>query len=309
MALLFFSKVDSPVEWAEALRKTMPELEVRVWPEVGERGDIEVALVWYHPPGELLRYPNLQLIASLGAGVDHLMRDTELPPGVPITRIVDENLTLAMSEYVVLAVLSHHRQARLYAAQQRAAEWREHLAPLASERRVGIMGLGVLGADVAQKLVALGFDVAGWSRTAKDLAGVRGFAGSGGLGPFLARTEILVCMLPLTPATDGIVNATLLAGLPAGAAVINCARGRHVVDQDLLAALNSGHIGGATLDVFRTEPLPAEHPYWRHPSVTVTPHIAALTNAQSGANLVVDNIRRLRAGQPLLYRVDPEVGY
>lgn len=309
MTILFFSEVDDPRDWREAFAAQSPDTGFRVWPEVGDPADIEVALVWNPPANALEGFPNLRLIASLGAGVDHLFRGSPLPDGVPVTRIVDESLTDQMVEYIVLGTLFCHRQMPAYMAQQRAADWRMIRQPLGRERRVGVMGLGVLGLASATMLHALKFDVAGWSRTEKACAGIECFAGAAELGAFLARTDILVCLLPLTPETEGIVDAALLKQLPAGAAVVNAGRGGHVVEADLLAALDDGHISHAFLDVFREEPLLAGSAFWSHPSVTVTPHVASITNARSGAALVLESLRRVRSGERPLNEVDPAVGY
>jgi glyoxylate/hydroxypyruvate reductase A len=309
MALLFKSEVDRADLWAEALRASAPGLEVRVWPEVGAPAEIDYALVWKPPPGLLKSLPNLKLIFSLGAGVDHLTSDPELPEGLPVLRMVEPGLTGGMTEYVVMSVLMHHRLMVDYAAMQRDKVWEILPAPLAAERKVGIMGLGVLGADAAAALVGLGFDVAGWSRSPKSLPGVASFHGAEGLGPFLARSEILVCLVPLTAETWGILNADTLAQLPQGAALINVGRGELLVEDDLLPALDSGQVSAATLDVFAAEPLPPEHPFWSHPRVVMTPHCASITVPESGARAVVENIRRFEAGEALLHVADLARGY
>ncbi len=309
MALLFLSSVDSAEAWQAALGTVLPDLELRVWPDIGDPGDIEAALVWRPPPGLLGSLPNLKLIASLGAGVDHIFADPHLPPQVPIVRLVDPHLTTAMSEYVQLQVLRLHRQDLAYLAQQRRCEWRPLPQPNAGERRVGILGLGVLGSDAALKLSVLGFDVAGWSRAEKKLRGIACFHGAAGLTAMLARSEILVCLLPLTPATEGILDARLFAQLPRGAALVNCARGRHLVESDLLPALDSGQLSAAVLDVFRDEPLPADHPFWSDPRIVITPHVAAVTHAPTAALAIADNLRRLGDGRPLLNRVDASERY
>jgi glyoxylate/hydroxypyruvate reductase A len=258
----------------------------------------------------LRAYPNLKAIFSLGAGVDHLFRDADLPAGVPVVRLVDKALTRNMTEYVVHWVLHYHRGFPQYAELQRRGEWRALPVPDPPERkRVGIMGLGVLGGDVARALLGLGFTVAGWSRTPKQIDGVESFAGDAGLVPFLSRLHNLVCLLPLTPETEGIIDRQTLSALPPGAFVINVARGGHLVEEDLLAALDAGHIAGATLDVFRTEPLPEDHPFWHHPRVVVTPHVASQTDPRSAADEVAANIRRIRAGQPPINIADPTRGY
>lgn len=309
MTILFFSEVDDPEDWRQAFAALSPETEFRVWPDVGNAADIELALVWKPPANALDGFPNLRLIASLGAGVDHLFGGAPLPAGIPVTRIVDESLTDQMVEYIALGTLFCHRQMPAYQTQQRAADWRMIRQPLGSERRVGVMGLGVLGMASATMLHALKFDVAGWSRSPKSRDGIRTFAGRDRLGEFLARTDILVCLLPLTPETEGVVDAGLLRQLPAGAAFVNAGRGGHVVEADLLAALDTGHISHAFLDVFRAEPLPSDSPFWQHPSVTVTPHAASITNARSSAVQVLESLRRVRAGERPLNEVDPKTGY
>jgi glyoxylate/hydroxypyruvate reductase A len=309
MALLFRSTVDSSARWRAQLTRLTSELEVRVWPEIGNPAEIDYALVWRPEPGFLASLPNLKLILSLGAGVDHLLGDPQLPRHIPIVRLVDPHMTDAMSEYVVLQVLRLHRRDLDYRAQQEAGVWRELDQQNAGERRVGILGLGELGQDAAKKLTALGFDVAGWSRGDKNLAGIASYAGAAGLAPLLGRSEIVVCLLPLTTETERILNASTLALLPKGAALVNAARGAHLVEDDLLAALASGQVSAAVLDVFREEPLTTDHPFWHHPRVIVTPHVAAFTNPTTAAPIILDNIRRFEDGRPLLNRIDPARGY
>ncbi len=309
MVVLFLSAVDSAADWQAELGRLLPDLELRVWPDLGDPTEIEAALVWRPPPGLLDRLPNLKLILSLGAGVDHILADPSLPPGVPVVRLVDPYMTAAMSEYVQLQVLRLHRQDPAYLEQQRARRWRTLPQPNAAERRVGVLGLGVLGSDAALKLKVLGFDVAGWSRSERKLPGIATFCGADGLEALLRRSEILVCLLPLTPATAGILDARLFGLLPRGAALVNCARGGHLVEADLLAALDGGRLSAAVLDVFRDEPLPPEHTFWAHPRILVTPHVAAATHPPSAAAAVADNLRRLREGRPLLNRVDVSVRY
>lgn len=308
--LLFVSNSDSKSAWKRRLEGLDPSIEVRLWPEAGALGDIEAALVWKPPAGLLASLPRLRLILSLGMGVDHVFADPALPQGVPIARLVDPDLVNRMSEYCALAVLRYHRNADAYDAFQRARQWKAlPNEPAGASRRVGILGMGEIGRDLAAKLAPFGFRLAGWSRTAKQVPGVEGFHGAGGFKPFLAASEIVVCLLPLTPETEGILNAEAFAALPEGAVVINAARGGHVVDSDLIAALNGGHLSAAQLDVFRQEPLPPEHPFWVHPKVRITPHNAGLTNPGTAATQIVENLRRLRAGEPLLNIVDPARGY
>ena len=226
-----------------------------------------------------------------------------------MVRLVDPGLTRGMREYVIYWTLRYHRRFAEYADSTAAGVWKQLPQADTRKRRVGILGLGVLGADAAAHLRALEFDVAGWSRSAKALDGIESFHGADGLPAFLARTEILVNLLPLTPETTGIINAETLNQLPKGAVVINAARGPHVVDDDLIAAIDGGHIAAATLDVFHAEPLPAEHPFWTHPKINITPHAASLTVPETAVVAIADNIRRIRAGDPPFPIVDPESGY
>jgi glyoxylate/hydroxypyruvate reductase len=309
MALLFRSTVDSAARWRAQLTRLTEELDIRVWPHIGDPAEIDYALVWRPEPGFLASLPNLKLILSLGAGVDHLLGDPQLPRYLPIVRLVDPHMTAAMSEYVVLQVLRLHRQDLDYRAQQQERVWRELDQKNAADRRVGILGFGELGRDAAKKLRTLGFDVVAWSRGEKTVAGIESYAGAEGLRLLLARSEILVCLLPLTAETEGILNACNLALLPRGAALVNVSRGAHLVEDDLLAGLASGQISGAVLDVFHDEPLPADHPFWHHPRVVVTPHVAAFTNPATAAPIILDNIRRFEEGRPLLNQVDPARGY
>jgi glyoxylate/hydroxypyruvate reductase len=307
--LLFISSDDDPVAWRANLAAAMPGLEMRVWPETGDPAEIDAALVWRHPPGVLRRFPNLKLIVNIGAGVDYVLADPDLPPGVPVARIVDDMLTQAMTQYVVLHVLALHRRMPEIAAAQRAARWRYFHPPAASETRVGLLGLGRLGQDAAAMLARFGFPLRGWSRTPKTLPGIECRAGLDGLPGFLAGCDILVALLPQTPATENLMDAARFAQLPRGAAFVNAGRGRLVVETDLLAALDSGQLRHATLDVFLEEPLPPEHPFWRHPKVTVTPHNAAAADPRGAAEQVAANLRRVLAGQAPFNAVDPARGY
>jgi glyoxylate/hydroxypyruvate reductase len=305
---MFLSPDDPADAWRAELQARIPELEVRIWPDVGDPDEIEIALVWRPPPGELARYRNLRAILSLGAGIDGLVADPDLPD-VPLARMVDPSLTRTMTEYVLLAVLRHHREFDRFERTQRAREWAYAFPPQAADRRVGIMGLGELGAAAARQLVGHGFHVLGWSRSPKTIEGVVSYAGRSELHAFLHRTEILVCLLPLTADTLGILDAATFAELPHGAFVINVARGQHLVENDLLQALDSGHLAGATLDVFRTEPLPPDSPLWTHSRVLVTPHVASYSVPATAADGVAANVRRVLAGEPPLHLVDRAKGY
>lgn len=307
--LLFISPIEPPRPWKKALKAAIPGIEVRIWPEVGSREEVNYVLCWKPPAGVFRGMDNLKAVFSLGAGVDHLAGRLTLPNSVPVVRMVEPALTEGMTEYIIYQVLHFHRHMGEYRAQQARREWRVLTQVRPSERRIGIMGLGVLGREAAEKLCALDFDVAGWSRAKKRIRGVKSFAGSGSLDDFLQRTDILVCMLPLTSETRGIINADKLARLPKGAFVINAARGEHLVEEDLLAALDSGHVAGAALDVFQKEPLPPDHPFWTHSKVIVTPHVASLTNPDTGARAIADNIARCEGGKPPRNVVDFSRGY
>jgi glyoxylate/hydroxypyruvate reductase A len=301
-------------DWRARFQALLPDMPVVVLGEPFDRRAVHYVASWKHPPGSLTGLPNLAAIFSLGAGVDFLFADDKLPP-VPIARIVDPDLTTRMSEYIVLHCLSYLRQQRRYDSQQREKLWDDDRnQPAARSVRVGIMGLGELGQDAARKLAIMGFDVAGWSRSPKTIEGLQTFAGEDGMKAFLARTDILVSLLPLTPDTRGIINAELLAGLAqdgrlGGPFLINAGRGGLQVADDILAALDAGTLKGATLDVFEVEPLPAESPLWSHPGVTVTPHNSAMSEPEAIATAVATQIGRLEAGEPLLNVVDPARGY
>jgi glyoxylate/hydroxypyruvate reductase A len=308
-AIAYISRDTDGVLWKKVLEAGLGPLDFRRLDSLGDKADIEVALAWKPASGLLASFPNLKLIVSLGMGVDHLLSDDKLPAGVPITRIMDDGLIGQMSEYALYWALRHHRDIDKYAASQRGKQWKVEDFVDTIHRRIGILGLGTIGQDTAKKFVALGFPTAGWSRTAKSLPGIKTFHGADGFTRLLTESDILVNVLPLTRETRGILDAKAFAALPKGAYVINMARGGHVVDEALLAALDSGHLSGAALDVFNQEPLPAEHPYWTHPKVHVTPHIAGATNPRTASPGVIENIKRLRAGQSLINTVDPKTGY
>jgi glyoxylate/hydroxypyruvate reductase A len=300
-------------EWARAFR-AQPGAVVRTWPhDVGDPDAIETACVWRAPHGLLASLPNLKLIVNLGAGADHLLADPMLP-AVPIVRAAHPDLSMRVTEYVVLHVLRYHRRQPLYDAQQRRRLWKAHHQPAASEVAVGVMGLGVIGAEAARVLARVGFRVAGWSASAKTIDGVETFHGAANLDGFLARTEILVCLLPHTPATAGILDGSLFRklkrdGAAGGAFLINAGRGPLQVDADILAALDDGTLAGATLDVFPEEPLPPDSPLWTHPKVTVTPHNAGDILPDILAAEVTRQIGRVARGEALANIVDRRRGY
>jgi glyoxylate/hydroxypyruvate reductase A len=300
--------------WDKRFRAAAPGRDIRLWPDrLGNPDDVAYAAAWLPPAGAFGAFANLRAIFSLGAGVDGVLADRTLPQ-VPIVRVVDPNLMRRMTEYVTLHVLMHHRRQRLYDAQQRQRMWHEHPQPRAGEVNVGIMGLGVLGRDAAEVLVRLGFRVAGWSRVARQLPDIECFHGAAGLDAFLARTEILVCLLPHTPATEGILDLALMRklkrdGALGGAFLINAGRGRLQVDADILAALDEGALAGATLDVFPVEPLLATSPLWTHPKVTITPHNSAASVPEETVAYIVGQIERFEAGHGLENVIDRATGY
>jgi glyoxylate/hydroxypyruvate reductase len=308
--------VDGPqaAEWLAALRAHAGGRVVRAWPgNVGPPADIAYACVWLPPRGLLAELPKLKAIINLGAGVDHLLTDPGLPD-VPIARAVHGDLARRVTEYVALHVLMHHRRQRLYDAQQRAQTWLVHPQPSAGEVGVGIMGLGAIGAEAARALARLGFRVAGWSRSPKVLPGIDTFHGAAGLDALLRRTEILVCLLPRTRDTDGILNLALFRklkrdGAAGGAFLVSAGRGSSQVDADIVAALDEGALAAATLDVFPEEPLPPQSPLWRHPKVTITPHNAGDISPQVFAPLVIAQIEGFERGLPLDHLVDRQRGY
>jgi glyoxylate/hydroxypyruvate reductase A len=282
--------------------------------EAFDPAEVRYVASWKHPPGSLAALPNLKIVFSLGAGVDHLMGDPLLPD-VPLVRVVDADLTNRMSEYVVLHCLMHLRRQRRHDEQQRQKIWfDDRFQPGAHEVRVGIMGLGVLGQDAARKLKLMGFDVAGWSRSPRSIEGMATFSGEEGLNAFLARTDILVCLLPLTEATRGILDRSLFERLArdgrlGGPILINAGRGGLQVEAAILAALENGTLQAATLDVFNQEPLPLDSPFWTHPAVTITPHNAAMSSPDSIAEQIVEQVRRFEQGEPLRNVVDPRLQY
>jgi glyoxylate/hydroxypyruvate reductase len=309
MAILYADDPADAATWAAAIRELAPELELRFWPDSGPVQEIDFAIVGGRAPGDLRGFPNLKAIQSTWAGVNHLLADSNLPPDRPLARMVDQGLTVSMTEYVVLHVLDTARDGPRLRAAQRARQWLELDPVPPGSVTVAVLGLGTLGADAGGRLAGLGFTVRGWSRSKKEIAGIQGFAGVNGLQECLAGAQILVCLLPLTDDTRGILNAATFAPLARGAVLIHAARGAHLIEADLLAALESGRLSHAILDVFATEPLPADHPFWQHPQVTVTPHVAAITRPGTGAGDIVENYRRALKGEPLINQVDRTKGY
>lgn len=305
----------SPAAWHERFAERLPQHRVVGWPAADlDPASVTYAAVWKPEPGLLARFPGLKVIFNLGAGVDAVLKDATIPPAIPLVRVVNDDLTGRMTEYVVLHVLMHHRRQRQLDASQRARVWSPKDQWAARDVRVGMLGLGELGRDAAEVLARIGFTVAGWSRTPKQVDGITCYAGDDGLGPFLARTDILVALLPLTPDTRGILDRKLFQrlardGVLGAPVVINAGRGGLQNEADLLACLDDGTLGAATLDVFETEPLPADSPFWTHPNVTVTPHNAADSSPNAIADDIAAQISDFEAGKPLRNLVDRSRGY
>lgn len=305
MRISFCAQTD-PAPWLAALQQHLPQALVDVWHPGSARADF--AIVWAAPQQFFDEQTALQAVFNMGAGVDALLQ-RQMRADLPIVRLNDAGMGVQMAEYVCHALIRHTRDFALFEAQAQQGLWQEPPVLDRADFPVGILGLGVLGEQVARAVQHFGFQVLGWSRTARQMDGVRCFHGQTQLAEFLAGTRVLVNLLPLTPQTENLLNRDTLSQLQPGAYLINIARGRHVVDQDLLSLLDSGQMAGATLDVFRTEPLPADHPFWRHPRVRVTPHIAGRTVLQDTVQQIVAKIQALQKGEPVAGLVDRARGY
>jgi glyoxylate/hydroxypyruvate reductase A len=293
--------------WRDALAAALPEAAIAVWPDAVP--EVDYLLVWKPPPELFTRVRPRKAICNVGAGVDALLAIPTLPAGIPVLRLEDAGMAEQMAEYATLAVLAAYREQGEYAAQQRQGAWAPRRRMDKAGFGVGILGFGLLGQAVAAALAPFGFPLAGWSRTRKAVPGVVSFAGDAELPAFLARSRVLVCLLPATPATRDLLDRERLSRLPAGAHVVNVARGDIVVDADLVALLDAGHLAGATLDVFRTEPLPAGHPFWHHPRIALTPHVSAVTRIDESVAQIAARIRRIERGEPVTGIVDRARGY
>ena len=305
MNVLFYTAADDSARWIEVLRRALPEAKVCVWPDAG--GAIDYAIVW-KPPAELMaNLGGVRALFNLGAGVDPLL-GLAWPDKIPLVRLVDAGMADQMVEYATYAVLRSYREFEAYEASQRKARWEPRARVDKAAFNVGVLGLGALGTAVAEALVRLGFPVTGCSRSPKALAGVRSFAAAE-LPAFLATCRVLVCLLPLTGETRGLLDRRRLSLLPRGAYLVNAARGALLVDADLLALIDAGHLSGAMLDVFHDEPLPSAHAFWHHPAIIVTPHVSAATQIEASIAQIAVNIRRLEEGLPIDGVVDRGRGY
>ena len=307
MTILYAADPEQAETWIGSIQALDAKLSFARWPDWGDPDAIDFIIVGGSMPGDLSIFKNAKAIQSTWAGVNSLLRG-QIPTGVPIARMVDRGLSANMVEYLVYWTLDALRQGRELRAAQRAAKWVDLPLRWARNFPVGILGLGTLGVATAEKLVELGFPVRGWSRSAKTVPGVETFHGDQ-LRDFLGPLKLLICLLPLTAETEGILNADLFAGLPDGAVLVNAGRGGHTNEADLVAALDFGKLAYAVLDVFRQEPLPADHVFWRRKDIVITPHVASITRAGTGAADILENYRRALKGEPLLNPVDPTRGY
>lgn len=308
MRILYRSDAPRAAAWARYFAEHAPDIDFRVWPDTGKLDEIEYLIAWQAPQELLAALPRLKVLFSSGAGIDHV-DFSAVPAHIPIVRMVEPGIINGMVEYVSLAVLALHRDFFDYVAAKAARTWHALEVPPASARTIGVMGMGVLGRAVLERLATYGFRLRGWNRSLRHMEGVESFAGAEQLQPFLEGCDVLICLLPLTPATKGILNRELFAALPSGAALINVGRGPHLVDRDLIDALDSGRLSRAILDVTDPEPLAPEHPFWAHPRVFLTPHVASMTQPETAAPILLENLRRHRRGEQLMDVVDRSRGY
>jgi glyoxylate/hydroxypyruvate reductase len=307
-AVVFYSRLDDPIAWRKALQAELPDLAFYVAPEIEDARAVRHALVWKPPGGFFSTFPNLALVVNLGAGVDSLVGRDDLPE-VPISRLSDDGMVALMTSYVLFAVLRYAREIPALERAQRRRAWHYIHPRDLSEVKVGVLGLGELGAAAAAALAQIGLDVTGWARSEKNVPGVRCVSGRAALDAVIAESEILVILLPLTPETRGLIGARELASMRRGVKLINVARGALVDEAALVDALRSGQVGEATLDAFTVEPLPAEHPFWSLENVLITPHLASITVPERAARDVAESIRRVRDGRAPLHAVDKARGY
>ncbi|MCP3387405.1 glyoxylate/hydroxypyruvate reductase A [Bradyrhizobium sp. CCGB12] len=308
MTVLYKANMVRGAEWARFFAERAPDVPFRLWPDVGDPAEVRYLVAWVPPDDIAATFPNLELVFSVGAGVDQF-DVTKLPAHLPLVRMLEPGIAETMVEYVTMAVLALHRDLLDFISQQKKQVWHEIRITPAKRRRVGVMGLGQLGQAALDRLRAFGFPLLGWNRSPREIEGVTCYAGAGSLPDFLSQTDILVCLLPLTDETRGILNADLFARLPRGAGLVNVGRGPHLVEADILVALDSGVLSGAVLDVTDPEPPPAGHPFWSHPRILLTPHNASMTTPDTAVDFVLDVIDRHRRGDELPGRVDRTRGY
>lgn len=295
--------------WKESLLKIDQNLDVEIWPNVKNKNKVHFVVAWNHPKQVLNSYPNLKAVSSLGAGADHLLQDETLPDEVPICRVVSASLIRQMKEYVLNAILNYQRNTIRYAIQKQKGVWEPHSNKSPDDFTIGIMGLGELGQPVAEQLAGLGYQAKGWSGSSKNISHVKTFAGDDEFDTFLSESRVLVCMLPLTEQTEGILDLDVFKRINRPGYLINVARGEHLVEEDLVYALDKGWLEGATLDVFTEEPLPERHSFWNRDNIMITPHVSSVTRPEEVAGQIVDNYKRALSGMELRNKIDKEKGY
>ena len=294
--------------WVEALNSIDPSIDIQLWPNETDKSQVEFALCWNQPEGSLNEYPNLKCICSMGAGIDHFLRDSSFPINLPVLRIIDPTMSSSMNDYLTTMVMHYYRDIDKYQNHQQQSVWKAFETKAKSSVNIGIMGLGELGGSAAVHFSNMGFNVLGWSRTKKTIKNVTTYS-ENELNEFLQQSSILICLLPLTENTKGILNKQLFEQLPKQSCLINVARGEHLNEDDLINAINDEHIRGACLDVFIEEPLPKEHTFWEEKNIIITPHCSSATDTFAVAPQIIENYHRMKQGKTLNNQVDMELGY
>jgi len=309
MSLLILSPTRETDSWLHALKELDSRIDIIVYPKLVDNKSVEFILAWNHPYGSLKDYPNLKCVSSMGAGVDYLLKDPELPKNILLTRIVDPELSKTMFEFILALVMNHLRSLTHFKQIQNSQKWKPTIYRRIEDVRIGIMGLGEIGSYVAEHLIKIGFTVNGWAQSPKPNCKARVFLGSDELETFMQNIDILVCLLPSTSKTKALLNKETMQNLPKGASLINVARGDILVENDLLDLLDSEHLSRASLDVFEKEPLPENHPFWTHQKIDVTPHVASLTNPKTVAPQIIENYWRMKKGEQIVHEISLEKGY
>lgn len=306
MGIAIISPGRNPSAWIKNIKEIDKEIDIQVFPDIVNKEKITTVMLWQHPKGILSEFPNLKLICSMGAGVDHILSDDSIDPSLPICRIVDEKLTFSMTNYCIMGILNYHRRTARFVQLQNSKVW--DMTSPEIDIYVGVLGVGELGGDVVKKLQFMNFSVLGYGNSPKENMTYPYFYGDQ-LDDFLQKVNVLVCLLPLTAKTENFLNIDFFRKCKKDTYLINVARGSHLVEEDLLVAIEEGYISGAMLDVFRNEPLPKDHPFWEAEKITITPHIASVTNPKAAAPQIVENYHRMLNNQPLVNLVDRQKGY
>ncbi len=308
MSLLLIAPNRDLTELSDQLTNIDPNVDVEIWPKVSDKNKVTFAVAWNHPKNVLDNYPNIKAVSSLGAGINHLLNDKSLSKTVTISRLITNSLKTEMADYILNAVSSIRHHTVRYTDQKREAYWSKHKTISKRDLKVGIMGLGEMGIETAELLNSNGYDVIGWSRSVKNISGIKSYT-SDELEAFLTESNVLICLLPLTDNTQGILDLDLFKKLKSPGYLINAGRGSHLIEEDLIYALDTKVLEGAWLDVFEEEPLPENHVFWNRPNIMITPHIAAVTDSKEAANIILENYKRSLSGMELLFQVDRKIGY